>query len=227
MTRFLDLSYRLDETTPGLSERRPDGSTHQAGVTLGVWRDRETSGQMLQGQASFEVSTLAIPGPVGTYMDSPYCRWPERRDIGALELEDLILPGVALDLRGRAEREAIGPEALPPGLPLAGAAVLLNFGWDRHWGTPAYRRHPYIVPELAARLQSEGAKLVGLDTPNADGPGRLDMPIHSHLLGHDILIVENLRGLEALHGRAFRFFAVPVKVRGATSMPLRAFAELL
>ncbi|MBW3548879.1 MAG: hypothetical protein KY452_12215, partial [Actinobacteria bacterium] len=37
-------------------------------------------------------------------------------------------------------------------------------------------------------------------------------------------VVEHLTGLEGLVDAAFRFFAVPVKVRGLGSFPVRAFA---
>jgi kynurenine formamidase len=46
------------------------------------------------------------------------------------------------------------------------------------------------------------------------------------LLANDILIVENLVGLDRLLGRTFRFFAVPIKMAKATSMTVRAFAEV-
>jgi len=41
-----------------------------------------------------------------------------------------------------------------------------------------------------------------------------------------VFIVENLCNLAALGAEAFRFFAVPIKVRGAASMPIRAFGEV-
>lgn len=227
MSRLIDLSYRLDETTPPLAIPLSDGGVRRGGVELGVWLDRETSGVALQGQAAFEISSLAFPVALGTYIDSPYNRWPEGRDISELTLDDVVLPGVVVDLRGRAAGELVPAEALPADLPVAGAAVLFNFGWDRHWATPAYRRYPAIAPALAERLADAGARLLGFDTGNADAGDAPSHPVHSHLLGRDVLIVENLRGLEALHGRRFRFFAVPLKVRRATSMPVRAFAELL
>ena len=228
MSRFVDLSYRLDETTPPLALRLPDGSLQRTGVELSLWMDRATSEKALGGAASFEISAVSFPAPIGTYIDSPHNRWLGRRDISELALEDVILPGVILDMRGRGEDEIVGADALPATLPdVAGAAVLFHFGWDKHWQTPAYDRCPCIGPDVAERLADAGAKLLGFDIPNADGRRTPAHPVHSHLLGRDVLIVENLHSLEQLHGRRFRFFAVPLKVHRATSMPLRAFAELL
>jgi kynurenine formamidase len=47
------------------------------------------------------------------------------------------------------------------------------------------------------------------------------------LLAANIPIVEHLTNLEALPNEGFRFFAVPPKVRGMGSFPVRAFAIVL
>lgn len=54
----------------------------------------------------------------------------------------------------------------------------------------------------------------------------LDAPAHTTLLGEGILLVENLRGLDALHGRRFWFFAVPIPAVEPVAIPVRAFAEV-
>jgi arylformamidase len=50
--------------------------------------------------------------------------------------------------------------------------------------------------------------------------------VHTALLAARIPIVEHLTRLDALPRAGFRFFAVPVKVRGLGSFPVRAFAVL-
>ncbi len=47
--------------------------------------------------------------------------------------------------------------------------------------------------------------------------------MHSLLLAAEVPIVEHLRGLGTLPGKGFRFFAVPVKVKGMGTFPVRAF----
>ena len=44
------------------------------------------------------------------------------------------------------------------------------------------------------------------------------------LLGADIPICEHMTGLDQLPDRNLRFFAVPVKVAGFGTFPVRAFA---
>ena len=89
--------------------------------------------------------------------------------------------------------------------------------------------HPFLTERAAQQLVELGAALVGIDSVNIDdtsaaAAGR--RPVHSRLLAAGIPIVEHLRGLEDLGSDDFRFFAVPVKVRGMGTFPVRAFALL-
>ena len=47
--------------------------------------------------------------------------------------------------------------------------------------------------------------------------------MHSTLLGSEIPIVEHMTGLERMPEEGGRFFAVPVKVKGMGTFPVRAF----
>jgi kynurenine formamidase len=53
-----------------------------------------------------------------------------------------------------------------------------------------------------------------------------ERPVHSTLLAAGTPIVEHLCELAQLPERGSRFFAVPAKVRGMGSFPVRAFAAL-
>ena len=50
--------------------------------------------------------------------------------------------------------------------------------------------------------------------------------MHTTLLGAGIPIVEHLCNLKAVPASGFRFSAVPPKVRGMGSFPVRAYAVL-
>ena len=79
-----------------------------------------------------------------------------------------------------------------------------------------------MVQFIAIRaLIDSGARLVGVDTGNIDDNRDSERPAHSWLMERDIFIVENLRNLAVLGAVPFRFFAVPIKARGAASMPVR------
>jgi kynurenine formamidase len=66
--------------------------------------------------------------------------------------------------------------------------------------------------------------LVGIDSHNIDDVQDLRRPVHTILLKNEIPIVEHMTNLAALPHLDFRFFAVPVKVKGFGTFPVRAFA---
>jgi arylformamidase len=108
-----------------------------------------------------------------------------------------------------------------------GKAVLIRTAWDRHWRTDQYfEGFPYLTGELALWLRDAGAALVGIDSHNIDSTDDGERPVHSTLLGADIPIVEHLCGLDAVPESGSKFFAVPVKVKGFGTFPVRAFAAV-
>jgi kynurenine formamidase len=119
---------------------------------------------------------------------------------------------------------AIGRSAFGD-LELRGKAVLIHTGWDRHWATDQYfEGHPFLTEEAARHIANSGAALAGIDSLNIDDTADLSRPAHSILLRAGIPIAEHLRNLGSLPAAAFRFFAVPVKVKRFGTFPVRAFA---
>lgn len=225
--KFIDLSHTFEDGMPGFKLKNEDGSYTRYTAHIYPFMTHEQSKPKFEGLAAFEITEMRFQTSVGTYLDAPYHRYPEGRDISQIGLEEVILPGVVIDARSREPFEAVGPELLPDGVDLAGQAVLFNFGWDQHWDTEAYQAYPFISTALIETLLQAKVKLVGVDTVNIDNSRYLSRPAHSQFLKHDILIVENLTGLDQLHGHAFRFFAVPIKGKKVAAMPVRAFAEIL
>ncbi|PZU86324.1 MAG: cyclase [Chelatococcus sp.] len=221
---FIDLSHDFADGMPGFSLRR-EGEVRQFTASIRPFVTHRDSAPFYDGQASFEITEISFQTSIGTYLDSPRHRWPERRDIAGLTLDEVILPGLCVTVADARPDERIGLSRLDLPEDLSGKAVLIRFGWDIHWATPAYDRYPFIDADVIAALRDRGAKLLGVDTPNADSRSELSRPAHTVLLGEDILIVENLRDLGRLPAAGFRFFAVPIKAVGAAAMTVRAFAE--
>lgn len=220
---FIDLSHEFYDGMPGFRYKNDDGSVTAFDVSIKPFLTHAQTRARYQGKAEFEITEFHFHGSMGTYLDAPYHRWQERRAIGDLGLEQVILEGVVMDARDAVAGEAWRAEG--PG-DVRGQAVLFNFGWDILWETPQYENYPFLARGVIEELIARGAKLVGVDTLNIDDTRDPERPAHSRLLENDILIVENLRGLDALHGKAFRFFAVPLRARNAAAMPVRAFAEV-
>lgn len=174
----------------------------------------------------FQIDRIEMVGNTGTYLDSPFHRFADGKDISELELEGLAgLPGVVVRVTGM-EGRAIGRSAFAA-TEVRGKAVLVHTGWSAHWRTDHYfEGHPFLTEDAALHLRDAGAVLVGIDALNIDDTGDLRRPVHTTLLGAEIPIVEHLRGLEQLPITGFYFSAVPVKVSGMGTFPVRAYAVL-
>jgi kynurenine formamidase len=108
-----------------------------------------------------------------------------------------------------------------------GKAVLVHTGWDAHWQTDQYfEGHPYLTADAAEWLRDTGAVLVGIDSMNIDCTDGGARPVHSILLREEVLIAEHLTGLAQLPDGPFSFSAVPPKLVGIGTFPVRAYATL-
>jgi arylformamidase len=222
---FIDLSQDFADGMPGFSLRR-DGEIKQFTASIQPFVTHAQSKPFYSDDVSFEITEVTFQTSIGTYLDSPRHRWPERRDISQLQLDDVILPAVRVSVCDVQPGQRVGLAQLTLPADVKGKAVLIHFGWDRHWGTAAYDDYPFLDRDVIDALAKRGAKLLGVDTCNADTRADLARPAHSVLLKQDILIVENLKSLERLPATGFRFFAVPIKAVGAAAMTIRAFAEV-
>ena len=173
--------------------------------------------------STFQIGRIDMVANTGTYLDAPFHRFAEGDDLAALELERLAaLPGVVV----RSEAMAGDADAFE-GLDVAGKAVLVHTGWDRYWRTEAYfENHPFLTRAAAELLIARGARLVGIDSHNIDDTRARARPVHTALLGAGVLICEHMTNLGALPDAGFAFTAVPPKVAGMGTFPVRAFAKL-
>lgn len=172
----------------------------------------------------FQIGRIDMVANTGTYVDAPAHRYRDGFDLSVLPLESVAgVPGLLISAAG----QAVQADAFT-GVEVSGRAVLVHTGWSRHWGSEEYgsHDHPFLTEDAAQFLVSRCAALVGIDSLNIDAtsetPGT--RPVHSVLLSAGIPIVEHLTNLDQLIDARFSFFAVPVKVRGMGSFPVRAFA---
>jgi arylformamidase len=185
---------------------------------------REGSAANYDDGSSFQIGRIDMVANTGTYLDSPFHRYADGKDLAALPLESLAeLPGIVVR---RPYEIAIATSAADlEGLDVRGRAVLIDTGWDEHWRTDAYAvEHPFLTESAAEWLVEQGAALVGIDSYNIDDTRVRTRPVHTRLLAAEIPICEHMRGLEQLPDSGFRFSAVPPKVAGMGTFPVRAFA---
>ncbi len=185
---------------------------------------REASRARYAPGTEFQIGKIEMVANTGTYLDSPFHRYAHGKDLAALPLTSLA------DLDCLVARVEPGKDRAIDRIPFSadqvrGKAVLVHTGWDRHWRTDQYfEGHPFLTGDLAEWLADAGVALVGIDSFNIDSVDTGERPVHTTLLGRDIPIVEHLSALGQLPDRGSRFFAVPVKVKGFGTFPIRAFA---
>ena len=223
---IVDLSHVFHDGMPGVRFKSDSGETVELTVRIRPYMTHAESVRRYDGKATFEISDVAFQTSVGTKMDAPRHRFEGADDVASIELNRLVLDGVVIDARHVGPGQQLGWTDLQFPEHLAGRAVLVNFGWDRHWGTETYRSHPYVSREVVTRLCEAEIALFGVDCSNVDSTQDQERPAHTWFLRQRILIVENLTGLSRLHGQSFRFFSIPLKARDAAAFPVRAFAEV-
>ena len=216
--RIVDLSHVIEH---GMTTYRGLPPPH----ICDFWT-REASAENYDDGSSFQIGRIDMVANTGTYLDSPFHRYADGSDLADLPLLSLAeLPGIVV--RRPWENELATEASHFEGLDVHGKAVLIQTGWDRHWRTERYGvDHPFLTGEAADWLVENGAALVGIDSNNIDDTRVRARPVHTKLLAHNIPICEHMTGLSSLPDEGFRFSAVPPKVRGMGTFPVRAYAVL-
>jgi len=216
--RFIDLSHTIE-----------DGMVTYKGLPAPLICDhlsREASRGLYAPGTEFQIGRIDMVANTGTYMDTPFHRYVDGHDLTGLELGRISdAPGLVVRIPQGAGR-AIGPEVFDR-VPCDGMVVLVHTGWDRHWRTDRYfEGHPHLTEQAAVLLRDRGARVVGIDSFNIDDTSGGERPVHSVLLAAGIPIVEHMTNLAALPEAGFRFTAVPPKIRGMGTFPVRAHARV-
>ena len=188
--------------------------------------EREASAAHYDDGSTFQIGRIDMVANTGTYVDAPFHRFADGKDLSQLGLESLAdLPGIVV--RRPAGQRLATDAADFAGLDVRGKAVLVHTGWDRHWRTEAYQENaPFLTAAAAQWLAANGAALVGIDSHNIDDTRQRSRPVHTILLGAGIPICEHMTALERLPDGGFRFSAVPPKVKGMGTFPVRAYAMI-
>jgi kynurenine formamidase len=216
MTELIDLSHTIF-----------DGLITYKGLPAPIICDylsRENSKAFYESGTEFQIGKIEMVTNTGTYIDCPFHRFAHGNDLSQITLEQCAqLEAITVNAM---DATAIGKEYFE-GREIKNKAVLVYTNWARHWNTPEYfEGHPYLTEAAGVYLKEAGAKLVGIDSHNIDNTATKSRPVHTTLLGAEILIVEHLCNLDKLPESGYRFNAVPPKVEGAGTFAVRAYASL-
>jgi arylformamidase len=214
--QFIDLSHTVE-----------DGLITYKGLPATIICDylsREASRGIYAEGTEFQIGKIEMVANTGTYLDSPFHRYADGHDLADLSLGQLAGLDVVL-VRVPAQHGRAIDANLFEEMDVRGKAVLVHTGWARHWKTDQYfEGHSFLTENAALLLKEQGAALVGIDSYNIDDITDMRRPVHSILLHDNILIVEHMCNMELLPDhQPMKFYAVPVKVKGMGTFPVRAF----
>ncbi|MFK7906718.1 MAG: cyclase family protein [Chitinophagales bacterium] len=219
MPQYIDLSHTIE-----------DGLVTYKGLPAPIICDylsREASKGVYAEGASFQIGKIEMVANTGTYIDVPFHRYEDGKDLSEFEVE-AFANLEAICIHAPCEEGLEVGVSFFEGKDLKGKAVMVRTDWAQHWNTPQYyENHSFLTKEAALFLKEAEVKLVGIDSHNIDDTRSNARPVHSILLKNDILIAEHLCNMQGLPlDKPFRFFAVPPKVKGMGTFPVRAYAIL-
>lgn len=216
--KFVDLSHTIF-----------DGLVTYTGLPAPIICDylsREKSRELYAEGTEFQIGKIEMVANTGTYLDCPFHRYAEGKDLSELTPEQFAELD-ALVIRALYEKQLAVDASFFRAVEVRGKAVLVQTGWDAHWNTPNYfSNNPFLTEDAAVYLREQGAVLVGIDSHNIDDTRGKTRPVHSTLLGANILIVEHLCNLRDLPDDGFTFSAIPPKFQGVGTFPVRALARI-
>lgn len=184
----------------------------------------------------------------GTHIDAPIHFAEDALTLDRLPVEQLVGPGVVLDLTAQAAKDVdylvtptdIEAHERAHGRIPEGAIVLISTGRaalypdrERYMGT-AERGQDAVAKLHFPGLSKEGAELlvqrrigaVGIDTPSIDYGQSKTFEAHVALMTRNIAAFENVADMSALPPTGATIIALPMKIEGGSGGPLRIVARL-
>jgi len=216
MKRLIDLSHTVEH-----------GMITYKGLPAPVICDylsREESRSRYEPGTEFQIGKIEMVSNTGTYIDCPFHRYEHGKDLSEIGLERFAdLDAITIEAVGVLE---VGVDFFTE-KEIRNKAVIIHTGWSKHWNTELYfENHPFVTKEAAEYLRDCQVKLVGIDSHNIDDTRGKSRPVHTILLGAEILILEHLCNLDKLPESNYQLSAVPPKFKGVGTFPVRAFARL-
>ena len=192
--------------------------------------------------SSFSVCT---PEHGGTHLDAPMHFAREGLSTDQLPLEQLIAPGVVIDVSTQAAKDRnyrlsvadIQAHEQRHGNIMAGSIVMLKTNWSRYWpDAKAYLGDDtpndasnlsfpgYGVDAAKLLVEARQVALLGIDTASIDYGASEDFMVHRISASNNVGGLENLTGLDQLPATGFLLVALPMKIAGGSGAPVRVVA---
>jgi arylformamidase len=166
----------------------------------------------------------------GTHIDAPCHILHNTKSLSEFPIEKFMGPAIVIPSMGK---EAISIDYLKTFEDrIAQVDFILFFtGWQYRWGNESYFENcPTLTEDAAKWLTKFNLKGIGLDAFSIDPvisaniADQESLPNHHILLGHEIILIENLTNLDKLPEGIFQFQCFPLNIEHADGSPVRAIA---
>ncbi|BCW65195.1 cyclase family protein [Arthrobacter sp. StoSoilB22] len=193
----------------------------------------------------FTAHRYSIVGQWGTHVDPPSHFIRGGRTLDQIPVEEMVLPLVVLDIRGRVEND---DDAVPTmadvlaweaqyGQVPEGSFVALRTGWSERWPNPDAMANKdddglshtpgWSREVLEYLIEQRGAAAVGHEQTDTD-PGlatsRQDFSLETYVLARNKWQIELLANLDSLPESGAVLIATWAKPLGGSGFPARVFA---
>ena len=227
-TKIVDLTYPLNHATP-------------------YWPGKNYSPFQLRTIATLEKDGVlskmfSTPEHLGTHIDAPNHFAAHQRSVDLISPDDLIGPGVVIDVRKAVAGDPDYRLSLRDlerwegahGLIPDGAIVLMLSGWGQHY----HRRERYQNRDAQGQMHFPGYSVeaarwlienrhvrgLGIDTMSIDPGISEDFGVHHVVNGAGRYGLENLARLDRLPPRDFVLIVAPIKIETGSGGPTRVLA---
>lgn len=198
--RLVDLSVRL---VPGQEQRRME-------IRRGVIESDDTF-----------MHEMDMMSHVGTHVEAPSHFYEGGKDVTELPLEGFVGRAVLLNLthmEAQAEIAGADLERAAGPMDVRGAIMVLH---SPHQGAQA----PTLTREAAEWMAERGCQMMGIgETVGLGKDAEVIREVHDVLMSREVPFLEVLAGLDDLRQDEFVLFALPLKIAGLDSSPVRAVA---
>ncbi|RZA23280.1 MAG: kynurenine formamidase [Proteobacteria bacterium] len=155
---------------------------------------------------------------IGAHTDAPSHYHKEGEAIDKRDLSLYIGDCQVIDVR------AVGPRRILPsdlsGQMIRAKRILFKTETFLH-DQPFQNNFSSLSPELIDWLNTQGVRLVGIDTPSVDPADSKDLPSHAALYRNDFAVLEGI-DLGGVEPGLYELVALPLKLENADASPVRA-----
>lgn len=218
--RVIDLSHTLD---PATDERLVEVER----VALEDYPTVFPGYVVTKADQNFPMHTIKIASHIGTHLETPY-HWGLRgADVAEIPVEQLIGPAVLLDLSHVRPDAWITKGDVQEAAEKAGMRSGDMVFCDTVYEASADKKAPFFRTDAVEWLVEQGMSVFAVEAEMEyllQGEQTGDFPNHTALFSKGVLLIEYITNLEEIEGTRFTAIALPAKIRGADSLPIRLVA---